>query len=73
MVLIDVMHRGGIEVRVVYVEDELQDSLVLGVNGISIQSDTSIKNAICDDFDMMFSQEAGRVPVLWQKMHVSSH
>lgn len=51
--LIDVMRRGGIEVRVVYLEDELQKELVLGANGITIQADTSIKNVISDDFDMM--------------------
>ena len=32
--LIDVMRRGGIEVRVVYLEDELQGDLVLGANGM---------------------------------------
>lgn len=51
--LIDVMRRGGIDVRVAYLEDELQGSLVLGANGITIQADTSIKNVISDDFDMM--------------------
>ena len=51
--LIDVMRRGGIEVRVAYLEDELQGDLVLGANGITIQADTSIKNIISDDFDMM--------------------
>lgn len=51
--LIDVMRRGGIDVRVAYLEDELQGSLVLGANGITIQADTSIKNIISDDFDMM--------------------
>jgi len=51
--LIDVMRRGGIEVRVAYLEDEIQGNLVLGANGITIQADTSIKNVISDDFDMM--------------------
>lgn len=51
--LIDVMRRGGIEVRVAYLEDEFQDNLVLGANGITLQADTSIKNVISDDFDMM--------------------
>ena len=51
--LIDVMRRGGIEVRLVYLEDELHGSLVTGANGITIQADTSIKNVISDDFDMM--------------------
>jgi len=48
-----VMRRGGIEVRVAYLEDELQGNLVLGANGITLQADTSIKNVISDDFDMM--------------------
>jgi 4-methyl-5(b-hydroxyethyl)-thiazole monophosphate biosynthesis len=51
--LIDVMRRGGIEVRVAYLEDELHGNLVLGANGITIQADTSIKTVISDDFDMM--------------------
>ena len=51
--LIDVMRRGGIEVRLAYLEDEFQNELVLGANGITIQADTSIKNIISDDFDMM--------------------
>ncbi len=51
--LIDVMRRGGIEVRVAYLEDELQGDLVLGANGITVQADMSIKNVISDDFDMM--------------------
>ncbi|HIP27863.1 MAG TPA: DJ-1/PfpI family protein [Sulfurovum sp.] len=51
--LIDTMRRGGIEVRVVYLEDEMQGALVTGANGISIQADMSIKNVISDDFDMM--------------------
>lgn len=51
--LIDVMRRGGIEVRVAYLEDELQNDLVLGANGITIQADISIRNVISDDFDMM--------------------
>lgn len=52
--LIDVMRRGGIDVRVVYIEDELHhDGVVTGANGISIKADMSIKNVISDDFDMM--------------------
>lgn len=51
--LIDVMRRGGIEVRVVYLEDETHGALVTGANGITVQADMSIKNIISDDFDMM--------------------
>ncbi|RUM69567.1 MAG: DJ-1 family protein [Sulfurovum sp.] len=51
--LIDVMRRGGIEVRTVYLEDEFSNALVTGANGITIQADMSIKNVICDDFDMI--------------------
>lgn len=51
--LIDTMRRGGIEVRVVYLEDALHGALVTGANGITIQADMSIKNVISDDFDMM--------------------
>ena len=51
--LIDVMRRGGIDVRVAYLEDELQGNLVLGANGITLQADISIKTIISDDFDMI--------------------
>ena len=51
--LIDVMRRGGIDVRIAYLEDELHDALVLGAHGITVQADTSLKNVITDDFDMM--------------------
>lgn len=51
--LIDVMRRGGIEVQTAYLEDVFQDALVLGANGITVQADTSLKNVITDDFDMM--------------------
>ncbi|WP_295419587.1 DJ-1 family glyoxalase III [Sulfurovum sp.] len=51
--LTDVMRRGGIEVRLVYLEDEIHGALVTGANGITLQADMSIKNVIADDFDMM--------------------
>jgi len=51
--LIDVMRRGGIDVRVAYLEDELQGDLVLGANGITLQADISFKTIISDDFDMI--------------------
>jgi 4-methyl-5(b-hydroxyethyl)-thiazole monophosphate biosynthesis len=51
--LIDVMRRGGIEVTTAYIEDELHKDMVLGANGIVIKADTSIKNIVVDDFDMM--------------------
>jgi 4-methyl-5(b-hydroxyethyl)-thiazole monophosphate biosynthesis len=52
--LIDVMRRGGIEVRVAFIEDELHHGrVVTGANGIGVQADTSLQNIISDDFDMM--------------------
>jgi 4-methyl-5(b-hydroxyethyl)-thiazole monophosphate biosynthesis len=51
--LIDVMRRGGIEVCVVYLEDELHGRLVTGANGITVEADMSIKTIIADDFDMI--------------------
>ena len=52
--LIDVMRRGGIEVRVAFIEDELHHGrVVVGANGIGLQADISLKNIIVDDFDMM--------------------
>ena len=52
--LIDVMRRGGIEVRIAYIEDELHHGkVVIGTNGIGVKADTSIKNVISEDFDMI--------------------
>jgi len=52
--LIDVMRRGGIEVRIAFIEDELRHGrVVVGGNGIGVQADTSLKNVISADFDMM--------------------
>ena len=47
--LIDVLRRGGIEVRVAF----LEEALVLGANGITIKADTDIKNVLTEDFDMI--------------------
>ena len=52
--LIDVMRRGGIEVRVAYINEALgHGKVVIGANGIGVKADTAIKNVISDDFDMM--------------------
>jgi len=52
--LIDVMRRGGIEVRIAYINDSLgHGKVVVGANGIGVKADTSIKNVIAEDFDMM--------------------
>ena len=51
--LIDIMRRGGIEVRVAYLDGEFDTNLVTGANGITVQADTLIKNVIAEDFDMI--------------------
>jgi len=52
--LIDTMRRGGIEVRIAFLEDELhKNPVVIGANGIGIQADISLNNVIVDDYDMM--------------------
>ena len=50
--LIDVLRRGGVGVRIAHVDGD-KNSLLLGANGITIQADTSIKNVIEEDFDMI--------------------
>jgi 4-methyl-5(b-hydroxyethyl)-thiazole monophosphate biosynthesis len=50
--LIDVLRRGGVGVRVAHVDGD-KEGLVLGANGITIKADTSIKNVIEEDFDMI--------------------
>jgi len=52
--LIDTMRRGGIEVRIAYIDDFLgHGKVVIGANGIGVKAETSIKNIIAEDFDMM--------------------
>ena len=51
--LIDVLRRGGIEVRTAHLDGEMDRELVLGANGITIQADTSIANVVAEDFDMI--------------------
>ncbi len=52
--LIDVMRRGGIEVRIAYIDESLgHGKVVIGANGIGVKADTAIKNVISEDFDMM--------------------
>lgn len=52
--LIDVMRRGGIEVRIAYIDDRLDHGkVVTGANGIGVKADTALKNVISEDFDMM--------------------
>ncbi len=47
--LIDVMRRGGIEVVVAGVNEEL----VTGANGITVKADTDIKYVVADELDMI--------------------
>ncbi|WP_353662915.1 DJ-1 family glyoxalase III [Hydrogenimonas sp. SS33] len=47
--LIDVMRRGGIEVVVAGVNEEL----VTGANGITVKADTDIKYVVADELDMV--------------------
>ncbi len=47
--LIDVMRRGGIDVIVAGVNEEL----VTGANGITVKADTDIKNVVAEDLDMV--------------------
>ena len=51
--LVDVLRRGGIEVRIAHMDGEEDNEMVLGANGITIQADTSIANVIEEDFDMI--------------------
>lgn len=48
--LIDVMRRGGIDVRVVTISDS---AMVTGANGITLQTDNAIENVKAEEFDMM--------------------
>ena len=51
--LIDVLRRGGVEVRVAHMDGEEDTDMVLGANGITLQADTSIANVISEEFDMI--------------------
>lgn len=47
--LIDLLRRGGVEVRIAHLDGEL----TLGANGITIKAETSIKHVVSEDFDMI--------------------
>lgn len=51
--LIDVLRRGGIEVRVAHMDGDMDTDMVLGANGITIKADTSIANVLGEEFDMI--------------------
>ena len=51
--LIDVLRRGGIEVRIAHMDGQEDTNMVLGANGITIQADTSIANVLSEAFDMI--------------------
>lgn len=51
--LIDVLRRGGIEVRVAHLDGDMDTELVLGANGITVKADTSITNVLAEEFDMI--------------------
>lgn len=48
--LIDVMRRGGIDVRIAYIGES---ALVTGANGITVQADNALTSIDPDEFDMM--------------------
>jgi len=58
--LIDVMRRGGIEVVVAGVNEEL----VTGANGITVKADTDIEYVVADELDMIV------LPGGWEGTHV---
>jgi len=51
--LVDVLRRGGIEVCIAYIDSEFETDLIVGDNGITIKADSSLKNVISEDFDMI--------------------
>jgi 4-methyl-5(b-hydroxyethyl)-thiazole monophosphate biosynthesis len=51
--LVDVLRRGGNDVRMAYVEREIDTDLIVGDNGITIKADTALKNICSEEFDMM--------------------
>ena len=51
--LVDVLRRGGNDVRIAYVETEIETDLIVGDNGITIKADTALKNILSEEFDMI--------------------
>ena len=51
--LVDVLRRGGNDVRMAYVESEIETDLIVGDNGITIKADTALKNILSEEFDMI--------------------
>jgi len=51
--LINIMRRGGIDVKTAYLDDEFSSDLVTGAHDITVQADVSLLSVNSDDFDMI--------------------
>jgi 4-methyl-5(b-hydroxyethyl)-thiazole monophosphate biosynthesis len=51
--IIDILRRGGIEVNSAYLDGEFATNLVVGANGIVVEADMPLGNAVVDEYDII--------------------
>ena len=51
--IIDILRRGGVEVNSAYLPGEFATDLITGANGITVQADMPLANAVVDEYDII--------------------
>ncbi len=51
--IIDILRRGGVEVNSAYLPGEFATDLIAGANGITVQADMPLANAMVDEYDII--------------------
>jgi len=51
--IIDILRRGGVEVNSAYLPGEFATDLIPGANGITVQADMPLANAVVEEYDII--------------------
>ena len=51
--IIDILRRGGVEVDSAYLPGEFATDLITGANGITVQADMPLANAVVEEYDII--------------------
>ncbi len=51
--IIDILRRGGVDVDSAYLPGEFATDLVTGANGITVQADIALANAVVEEYDII--------------------